>query len=1038
MKRSLQISLLSITVLCGAFLFTQMNSSDEQSKYQPREFSENTSLGGIEYVQQMKVNQITGTIDPDDVVAAQNQVMYSANKTSSLGLQWESKGPNNFGGRTRGLLFDKDNPNIMFMGGVAGGIFRSKSGGSSWVPIHEDSPNGVVTSIAQSADGTLYYGTGEGLYVSTVGRFDLSPGLTGGGMFKSTDGGDTWASIPSTVPATISGSAQWAAIGNIITHPTNANTMWVGTNRGIRYTTDGGATWSNPVSVPGSTAGVTDMHMDSQNGIWASLGGRVFYSADGISFNEISKAGAGPTDLPRGLGRVKVVTAPADNNYVYVTIIAANDQLDRFFKSTDKGATWTVIGQQTNTWDPFQAFDGLSLSGNGQGGFDLAMAVDPSDKERLIIGGIDLWEYTATGGWSIVSQWFANQPTPWAVHADQHNIFYHPTKSNEFYVVNDGGLYKTSDNGFSFVPLTKEYNTIQFYGIGVGQDKSLIGGTQDNGTLLNDGSGNTSGSSVEVRGGDGGQAAISWLDGDVYFAWTNRNHFRTENAADSWQGEASWFSADMQAAARAWNTPFQLYETESDPNSTDSSLFVAFPGLRSLGFGNGVTDSFYNNLGRPQESADFDAATFVIFAGGDTLRSDAQGNLSGDGTGMFNAATGEFYVIFDDAPSAEIIALCEVSYSVGSELVLESNINGLPYRYNISSTLRTGDSLYVQDPVQAFFVVGMSGSVWLTRQPHVFGEVPEWWRIANMSGQTATTIEVSADGDAVYVGTSAGRIITISNLSQARSAATADVTSGTFVTNITNTVVAGGRFVTSISADPNDNDRVVVTLGNYGNTSYVSYSTNATSANPSYVSKQGSTTNGLLRAPVYASVIDKGDGKKVILGTEYGIYTTNDITVASPTWTAENDGFANVAVMDLIQYRTNKSSDSTTTIKEGDIFIGSHARGWYVSTSLQTDRPLSTEENVLTETKEARESLKMYPNPASEFTNVDVTLNGRGDVKASIIDMSGRTVKTVSLKGLPQGDHKVRIDLTGVNNGSYVLSITANGTVSNGKFIVNK
>lgn len=325
----------------------------------------------------------------------------------------------------------------------------------------------------------------------------------------------------------------------------------------------------------------------------------------------------------------------------------------------------------------------------------------------------------------------------------------------------------------------------------------------------------------------------------------------------------------------------------------------------------------------------------------------------------------------------------------------------------------------------------------MTRDALDFSDTPEWFRIANIPGQTASTIEVSADGDVIYVGTSSGRLVVISNVKQARSFETADVTSGTAVTNIQNVVVASGRFVTSVAADPNDNDKVLATLGNYGNTSYVYYSTNATTSTPSFVTKQGAPTNGLLRAPVYASVIDKSDGKRVILGTEFGIYTTDNITSAVPVWTAENNGFANAPVLDLIQYRTNKSSDSLNTIKEGDIFIGSYGRGWYVTNSLQTDRPLSTEESIVEE-KVVLEALRMYPNPATDFTNIDVTLNGRGDVKASVLDMSGRVVKTVSMKGLPQGEHKVRVDLSGINAGTYVLSLSANGILQNGKFIINK
>jgi len=1036
MRRLLQISLVSLSILGLAVLLTQVNSTDKLAQYQPRSFDQLGSQGAIEYLNMIKANQITGTVDPADVVAAQNHSKLSANKKGSLNLQWTAKGPSNIGGRARALLFDKDDPNTMFLGSVTGGIFRSKTGGSSWIPVHDNSTNVGVTAIAQTADGTLYYGTGEGLHNSPAGLTLTSAGFVGGGMFKSTDGGDTWNAVASTTPTSITSNSEWSAIANIIAHPTDAGKMWAGTNRGIRYTTNGGTSWSNPITGPGSTSGITDMHMDSQGGIWASLGSRVMYAANGTAFVEISKTGAGPTDLPRGQSRVRVETAPADPNYVYVVMIASDRKLDRVFKSTDKGATWAVIGQQTATWDPFQAFVGTGLSGNGQGSYDLAMRVDPSNKERLIIGGIDLWDYTLSGGWNIVSQWTA-QPLPWYVHADNHNIFYHPTKANEFFVVGDGGLFKTSDNGISFVEMNLEFNTMQFYGIGIGADRTLIGGAQDNGTNINDGSGNTPRSAYEIQGGDGGRSAISWLDPDVYFAYVNQNLTRTQNAASSWQRSSEWFSSDMLNSGLVWNAPFRLHENSTDLNSADSIQFIAYPALKSLGFGNGNTDSFYNVMGRPQESAVFNASTFVIFAGGDTVRSDAQGNLTGDGTGMFNAANGEFYVNFTTAPSAEIIAICAVSYASGSNIILSSKINALPYKYTLTSALSTGDSLNAQDPVQAFYVVSVGGAVWMTRQALDFSITPEWWKVANIPGQTASTIEISENGDVIYVGTTSGRVVTVTNVSQARSFETADVTSGTALTTVKSTVVAGGRFVTSVRSDPNDPNKAVVTLGNYGNSAYVYYSSTAASSNANYSQKQGSPTTGLLKAPVYASVIHKGDGKKVVLGTEFGIYTTDDITVVSPVWTAENDGFANAPVWDLVQYRTNKSSDNTTTIKEGDIYIGSYGRGWYVSTSLQTDRPLSTQENVF-EDRVVREALKMYPNPASDYTKVDVTLDGKGDVKASVLDMSGRVFKAVSMKGLSQGDHKIRIDLTGISNGTYVLSLSANGTVQNGKFIVNK
>ena len=189
-------------------------------------------------------------------------------------------------------------------------------------------------------------------------------------------------------------------------------------------------------------------------------------------------------------------------------------------------------------------------------------------------------EYTTSGGWKRISIWSLPSINPFYVHADQHNIYYHPTKLNEFYVVSDGGLSKTSDNGSTFVTMNREFNTMQFYGIGIGADRTLIGGAQDNGTNINDGTGNTPNSALEVRGGDGGRAAISWLDPDVYFGYSTVTIIRTGNAASSWEGSADWFNAEMQNSNIYWNIPFELHETTSDVNSADSVDFIAYPAFR--------------------------------------------------------------------------------------------------------------------------------------------------------------------------------------------------------------------------------------------------------------------------------------------------------------------------------------------------------------------------------------------------------------------------------------------------------------------------
>src|SRR5258706_1938155 len=99
---------------------------------------------------------------------------------------WQPLGPGNIGGRTRAFLIDSANPNIMYSAGVAGGVWKSTDAGDSWHPIGDLLPSLAVSTLAMSpADhNVLYAGTGEGFF-----NYDA---VRGAGIFKSSDGGVTW------------------------------------------------------------------------------------------------------------------------------------------------------------------------------------------------------------------------------------------------------------------------------------------------------------------------------------------------------------------------------------------------------------------------------------------------------------------------------------------------------------------------------------------------------------------------------------------------------------------------------------------------------------------------------------------------------------------------------------------------------------------------------------------------------------------------------------------------------------------------------
>ena len=410
-----------------------------------------------------------------------------------------------------------------------------------------------------------------------------------------------------------------------------------------------------------------------------------------------------------------------------------------------------------------------------------------------------------------------------------------------------------------------------------------------------------------------------------------------------------------------------------------------------------------------------DASSFRVTSGNLLITSDANGNLSGDGVGSFDATTGDFTAVFNNSPAVEIIAKVDVSYAAGSELVLGSNTNGLPFKYTISSALGMGDSVIVQDPVSSMFIVGFSGSVWMTRGALDFSITPDWYKLANVTG-TVQAVEVSADGNYAWIGTENGRIYRISGLSNARSYTSADLDSGQVDVQVDLIQMIAGRRVTSIAVDPNNNDRVLFTLGNYGNQNFVYYSTNATSSNANFNVKDGNLGN----FPVYSSTFDKGESANVIIGTEFGIFSTDNINVTSPSWSADNSGLARVPVFTLKQYRTNKSSTNDIEVKEGDIFAGTFGRGTFQTTSLMTSRPISVQENSGLDLID--EGIKLFPNPAVDYTTMELELT-EGNYTAEVVDLNGRTVRTSVINASTSGRQEFKLNVTGLSNGLYIIGI---------------
>ena len=994
MKKGLRFALAG-SLLTAAII----TLSTSEPKYTPVSLEEQSAAGAAAYLHGLRANQITGTVNQEDIQSAIESL--ADMPESAIGLNWAERGPNNRGGRTRGLAINPSNPNEMYVGSVSGGLYKSNNSGLSWTEVNPDQENLAVMTIAYSKDGDVYYGTGEGLYNTWTTGYgaSTSSGFPGAGVFKKGVNDAGFTQLAST--------DGFSSVGAIVTDPTNNDKVYIGTSSGIRLSTNGGSTWSNPLQGQiGSNGTCWDIHMDAGGNIWGTLGGRTMKSSDGGStWDEVSKSSAGSTGLPRSGGRIMFASAANDEDYVYVVQITSGNALAGVYRTTDGGDTWSKIGQKSTYFDPF-------CSSQCQGEYDLAVGVDPSNKNRVIVGGITVWEWEQGQGWNQV-----NGFGPYNIHSDNHDVVWHPTDSSKVYIVNDGGIYFSNNGGDTWQTLNKNYVTTQFYDIGISADRHVVGGTQDNGSWVMDGLGNTTNEgrslgAVDGFSGDGGYSTISWLVPKIYFTEYQEGRIgRSENKGQSF---SSFWDARVGQAIGSWMTPFYLYENSDDALSVDSVQFKVDRALRSLGFANAGQDTFVSNIAPLQASAVMNAATFKVQSGTAVISSDASGNLSGDGTGNFDAATGNFTVIFNSSPAAEIIATVDVSYAGGSEVVLGSNTNGLPFKYILPNSLGMGDSVIVQDPVSSMFIVGFSGSVWMTRGALDFSTTPEWYKLASITG-TTQAVEVSADGNYAWIGTENGRLYRIAGLAAARDYGTADADSGATAVTVDLVQNFMGRNISGIAVDPNDNDRVLVTLGNYGNANYVYYSGNATSTSPNFLVKDGNLGN----FPVYAATFDKGNSAYAVLGTEYGIFSTQNINTTSPQWGADNSGLARVPVFTLKQYRTNKSSTADMTVEEGDIFAGTFGRGAFQTTSLMTTRPIGIAEQ---EVEQVQETMKLFPNPAENFTTLALELPA-GSYTVELIDLNGRSVKAVVFEATENGAQTFKLDISSVANGMYIVGV---------------
>ncbi len=465
---------------------------------------------------------------------------------------WLLEGPTNTGGRINKVVVHPTNSSIMYVGNAQGGVYKTTDGGTIWFPIFDEFPYLSIGDIIFDPNNPdiLYVGTGDP-------NISGHPSI-GNGIYRSIDAGVTWTNL---------GLTDKGIISKIKIDLTNTDIIYVATmgipfemdnNRGLYKSIDAGETWTNVLFLT-EQAGIIDLVMDKDNPqiLYAAGWDRIRNNNESIVSGPSSKlykttdGGATwntlVTDLPNiEATRIGLCQSQTNPNTLFTIYVNPDDfQVLGIYKTTNAGANWTALS--TN---------GLESALGGFGWYFGQIRVNPTNDNELYVLGVNLYK-SVDGG----ANWFMAGP-PWYTyefHADKHDITF--VDANTLICATDGGLYKSTDTGSSWIDIDNIPNN-QFYRIAVDPHNEgyYCGGVQDNGT--NWGNHDTMDNWIKLLGGDGFQPIYNPNNPNLMYAETQNGSLYYSDSGGDWFN--SFTDGINSEDRRSWDMPIIMSKHNSD------------------------------------------------------------------------------------------------------------------------------------------------------------------------------------------------------------------------------------------------------------------------------------------------------------------------------------------------------------------------------------------------------------------------------------------------------------------------------------------
>nr|WP_201749240.1 glycosyl hydrolase [Micromonospora acroterricola] len=638
----------------------------------------------------------------------------AAARLPAVGGRWSAVGPTNIGGRITSLALDPTRADTVYAAAASGGVWVSRDAGQRFEPAWPDGWTQAMGAVATGPDGTLYAGTGE-----------VNPGggsitYEGTGLYASRDGGRTWRFL---------GLRDSGAIGAITVDPADPRRIFVaaagslyngGGDRGVYRSTDGGATWARVLAGANEFTGATEVLLDPRDPgrlyavLWdhrrvpdlrtyGGVGSGVYRSTDGgASWQRL--AGGLPAAGP-DVGRIGLGQSASDPDRLYAIVNSTAGPFAGFYGSTDGGDAWTRLPDTPD----------LTASQSTFGWWFGKVWVDPDEPLHVHVAGVPLLT-TKDGGQS----WTADSTS---THVDHHAMIWDRRYPQRVYLGNDGGTYRSdADGDGGWVKATHEPYT-QFYSVATTpQDPDRIsGGTQDNGSLRSWGGPAFN----EYLGGDGEENQINPRDKEnVYACYQYGNCFWSVDGGDT----MTYFGNRVTGARRNWFTPVvfdprdpsvMYYGANVLNRSTDGGrTWTAISGDLTGGPGR---DPIYTNYGTITTVAPAgDGRT--IYVGTDDGRVWVTRDLGGSWTLLLSGQPWVTRVVVDPARAGRVYVTLSAYRSGSDRPYVLGSLDGGRHFADLSGTLPRapvndlvigrGLTLYVATD-QGVFVSPTGGAIWL-------------------------------------------------------------------------------------------------------------------------------------------------------------------------------------------------------------------------------------------------------------------------------------------------------------------------------------